>query len=226
MSDEKMNRRFEIPVEKIEDTIGMHINGDYSKYKTIVSPRDVVSVEALGNLEIDVLKKMLRKIPLRGYPDIFPYANSGIKVFRRSPTGHEIGQTFIHSLKILGIMQNLENDVFARFDTPGLSKMPATKIYGTDKNKESVIAFYIPPFLEIHGNKVVLIDGIHRSYITKSVGTTMHSIHFTNVGAPLPFEPIEWRDAQIVEEKPPVDERYRNLRKEYFRDLAAVGIDG
>ncbi len=31
---------------------------------------------------------------------------------------------------------------------------------------------------------------------------------------------------KIVDEKPPVNERYVNLRPELYRDLSAVGIDG
>jgi len=83
-----------------------------------------------------------------------------------------------------------------------------------------------PPIIEIHGDGVALIDGIHRSYLCGSAGTTVNAVHINRVEAPLPFEPVGWNEASLVDNKPSIDKRYFGLRKEYFRDLGIVGIDG
>ena len=95
-----------------------------------------------------------------------------------------------------------------------------------DYRGEKVIAFYIPPIIESHYGLDVIIDGIHRSRICSSAGTTINIVRIRDGNIELPFKPITWSECEIVKEKPPIDERYHNLRKELFRDLSYVGIDG
>lgn len=226
MSNEKLNQSFAIPLQKIEEEIGTHFNNSLVGYSTVVSPRALEFVDTMILMRTEILEKLVRKIPLRSEEKEFPYKDSEISVFSREPKGFEVGQTFISSQKILSIMDNLEGRIFSGFELKGISKMPPVQIYGLDKQGKKVIAFYIPPIIEIHGNQAVLIDGVHRSYICKSAGTTINAIHVNNVSAPLPFKAIKWQNTSVVTEKPPIEQRYLDLKKEYFRDLGAVGIDG
>lgn len=228
MSNEKLNQSFEIPLEKIEDNIGANINGNFSGYDIVVSPRCIEYVEGISIFKTEVFEKLIRKITLKADSEekIYPYANSEIRTFCREPKGFEIGQTFILSKKILSIMSNLEGRVFSGFESKGISKMPPVQIYGINREGRKVIAFYIPPIIEIQGKDAVLLDGIHRSYICKSAGTTINAVHINGVSSPLPFKIMGWRDASVVDEKPPIELRYKDLKREYFRDLSSIGVDG
>jgi hypothetical protein len=221
---EKMNLPFDIPLEKIEDILGIEINGDHVGYDRVIPPRGLARVHDISLLRDEVVLAMIKGIPLRGR-EVYPYRDSQIKIFRTEPYGFDIGQTFILEGKILGIMQNLEGKLFSGFSTRGISKMPPVKFYGEDAEGEKAIAFYLPPFVE-HQDRVALIDGIHRSYLCGSAGTTINAVHIYGVSHPLPFDTITWQNAALVKEKPSKDKRYVNLRPELFRDLGAVGIDG
>lgn len=232
--NEELNKGFDYPVGQIEEVIGAKINEDFgSDYNRIVPLRSLKEVKGIILFGKELFYRLIRKIPLRNECVIYPYAEAEINIFRRQPEGFHIGQTFIHAKKILSLMENLESRLFASFSNTGLSKMPASKVYGIDQERKKAIAFYIPPIAEVYsdnrnGNSVALIDGVHRSYISRAAGTTINTIHinYVSLDAPLPFDPIHWENAKLVEEKPPIKERYVNFRREYFRDLSAMGIDG
>ena len=228
MTNEKLNKQFEIPIEKIEDEIKTKINGDLSGYNTVVSPRALEQIDDILLFKTEIFERLLRRIPLRTDSNnkIFPYEYAEIRTFGREPKGCEIGQTFVTQQKVLAIMRDLEGRVFSGFQSNGLSQMNPVMIYGKDKECRKLIAFYIPPIIEIYEQKAVLIDGMNRSYICKSAGATLNAVHISNVSTPLPFEPIYWKDVSLVIEKPPIEQRYKNLRKEFFRDLSSIGIDG
>ena len=228
MSTEKLNPKFDLPLKQLEDAIHAHVNGDFCGYDYVVSPRDLQKVTGLAFFRRDTFESLIRGIPLRteSAEKIYPYENARINVFGREPKGLDIGQVFVLRDKLVSIMENLGRGVFAEYVTKGLSKMPPIQIYGLDSEGRKVMAFYIPPIIEIHGDRAVLVDGSHRSYLCGSAGTTINAAHISNVEIPLPFDPQSFDKVQIVTEKPPIEQRYQNLRRKYFRDLAAVGIDG
>jgi hypothetical protein len=227
-SNEKMNIAFDFSLDYIEDTIKEKLNGEFLGYDRIIPPRSLVSVSGICLMKESVLQSLIKNIPLRNSSGekIYPYKYSDIKIFRREPSGFEVGQTFVLKEKVLGLMQNLDEKLFENFYSPGIAKMQPLQFYGIDAHGDKAIAFYIPPIAEIQGRNVVLIDGIHRSYLCRSTGTTINTVHINDVSQPLPFDPISWGDTTFVSEKPPKNERYKNLRMEYFRDLGAIGIDG
>ena len=67
---------------------------------------------------------------------------------------------------------------------------------------------------------------MHRTHICGSVGSAIKAVHISKVGIKLPFKPINWKDIKLVTKKPNIDNRYMYLKKDMFRDLSAVGIDG
>lgn len=227
MSDDKLNLAFNIPVAEIEEKIKYSINGDSQRYDHVVSLRDIVSVKNISFFKENAFYALIRNIPLRTAGEtIYPYAEASIEVFGREPKGTRIGQRFVHEGKLLSIMSSLGRGVFSDFLTKGISKMPPAVVYGLDAHNRPVVAFYVPPIIEIQNSEAVLVDGIHRSYVCDSAGTTINAVHISGPISPLPFDPIFWRNAQLVKDKPPIEERYVNLRRELFRDLGAVGIDG
>jgi hypothetical protein len=123
-------------------------------------------------------------------------------------------------------MSNLENNILRGFFCKGISQLPPLKLYGFNKNREKVIALFIPPIVEHHNEKGVLIDGMHRSYICNCSGSSINGLHIYQIDAPLPFTPLDWKNINLVDTKPPKEKRYDNLKIQFFRDLSAVGIDG
>lgn len=223
----KMNPRLDLPVELLEDRIGVKLNGDIAGYNRIISPRDLTKVKVMTFFRWDVFLALIRRVPLRcpGDDKIYPYEDAEIDVFAREPKGFYVGQTFAMKDKLISIMTGLEQGVLSSFVSRGISKMPPVQFYGEDAEGRNAMAIYIPPIAEVHNDKVVLIDGIHRSVICKGAGTTINAVHIANSAVRLPFDPLTWTDVQTTDKKPAVEDRYRNLRREYFRDLSAIGID-
>ncbi|MGC9309207.1 MAG: hypothetical protein ACP5D2_00745 [Candidatus Nanoarchaeia archaeon] len=224
MSEEKFNPPFEIPLGALEDSINHHLNGNAPAYNLVLPPRFLTKVDDITLMRESELSALVRHIPLKNQ-DIYPYEHAEIETYRTEPHCFKIGQTFILQRKILDIMQNLERKLLTHFSTSGISKLPPLKFYGQDQEGRKALALYIPPFVE-HFDSPALIDGIHRSYICSSAGTTINAVHIYHPSMPLPFHPIRWQDTSLMQEKPPKNERYQDLRTELFRDLGKVGIDG
>ena len=221
----KLNEAFRIGRNDLEERLQHKVPVVNSDVSTIIPLRDIVAIRHLAIMRKDFLEALVKAIPLRNEAMDQLYADSEIEVYGIEPQGMDIGQTFILSSKVLGIMSDM-NSIFGDFATKGLSKMPPSIIYGLDRQSQSAIAFYVPPLIEHHNSDGVLLDGIHRSYICKSAGTTVTAVHVFNAASPLPFDKIEWGEAQLMENKPPIEQRYRNLNPKLFRDLGYVGIDG
>lgn len=224
-----MNLGFHISVQELEDRLDTHLEGiPTSVYRYVVPLRQIVSFDLVTLMRTTTLERLIRKIRLRSQDstEVCPYAQSQIKLYRTEPKGLYIGQTFMLRSKILSIMENLQRGGFEMFCMPGISKMPPAQIYGRTAQGELAIGFYIPPIVEKHNGKDILIDGIHRSYICSSGGTTVNAVHISNVQVPPPFTPIDWNKLKTMDSKPPIEKRYIDLNKELFRDLGVVGIDG
>ncbi|MBU1632075.1 MAG: hypothetical protein KKA58_01200 [Nanoarchaeota archaeon] len=221
-----MNQKFRIEREDLEDRLKINLKEDISHFKTVIPLRDIRIIEHMAFVRTEILEALIKSIPLRREEElIFPYSNSQIQIYGVEPKGIDVGQTFVQSSKVLSIMKNM-TAAFEAYATKGISKMPPAQIYGRDTQDNPVMAFYIPPIIEHHNGGGVLLDGMHRSYICSSAGTTVNAIHIKNIGNALPFSPITWKKVSLVDEKPPIDERYKNLQKNLFRDLSYVGIDG
>ena len=221
-----LNVRFKISREQLEERLQTDLHRNFLGYDTIIPLRNVVLVDHLALFRQEVLERLIKNIPLRSEGEkIFPYAESRIGTHGIEPKGLMIGQTFVLESKILSIMSNMEK-IFEDYVTTGLSKMLPVQVYGQDIEGKKVMAFYVPPIIERHGDKDILLDGMHRSAICSSAGTTICPIVISNVSYPLPFDPITWKEVELVKEKPPIEKRYVNLRPELFRDLGYVGIEG
>jgi hypothetical protein len=218
---EKLTPSFCIPAADLEERIGMPLD---AKDRVIVPLRMFAEVERIHLLRQRELEMLIRAVPLRGSA-LRPYARSPIQMYRIEPQALYTGQTFALASKLLSIMQGLTHVMDGHL-THGLSKMPPAKVYGTTADGTKAMAWYVPPILEEYSGVPVLLDGIHRSYICASAGTTITGVHIRHVDCAMPYDSGPWSDVKVVQEKPSVAVRYRNLRREYFRELSHVGIDG
>lgn len=212
----------ELDIRLLEERTGL----DFSKYQAekVVCLRQLEKTSCIEAMPKDTLDTLLRNVRLNGDPEIKPYKDANIKVFRIDPAGLYIGQTFVQEEKLLGFMSGFPR-VLSGFCSAGISKLYPFIAYG-EFMSQPAISFYIPPIAESYNGNYVILDGIHRSYLTKQAGTTMTYVVIEKKDNELPFNPAKWEDVKLVKDKPEMEKRYFGLKKELFRRLDHVGIDG
>jgi hypothetical protein len=136
-----------------------------------------------------------------------------------------VGQTFVQWSKCQQILVSLRQ-ILTGFCVPGLAKRNALIIFGRTIEGEDVVAHYVPPVIEVSNSEQFLMDGIHRNFLTMGVGTTIESILVKGVTVPLPCAVKEWSSLALVNEKPPLEQRFHNLQSHLFRNLKWIGVDG
>lgn len=158
-----------------------------------------------------------------------PFEKFTIELSKLDPKQLKIGQKFVYRENYQSLLENLSG-LFGRFAIPcGVADLGAYFIFGKDMDGLSAMACYTPPIIELHKSDLVIMDGIHRSYITKQLGSTISAIIVRGVSIPFPCGLHSWDDIQVISltNKPKnINERYFALRKELFRDLKYFGIDG
>ena len=128
MSEEKLNLKFDIPLSAIEEIIDAHINGDFSGYDRVVSPRDLAEVRGMCFFKKEAFYRLIRNIGLKNNPAARPYKDARIKVIGADPHGLSVGQTFVMQEKIMSLLK-LRKEVFGEFVVKGISKMPPAQMY-------------------------------------------------------------------------------------------------
>ena len=218
-----------ISTEELENRIGKLPFGRKRQAEIIVSlrdidPKNIISVEVMPR---EYLGRVVRGVTLEGDSSIKPYADCEITTSQVDPHDLKIGQTFIQREKYQQILENFSNMFGGNFCVArGIAKLGPLIIFGTTKDGRPAAAHYLPPIIE-EGNGIrFLLDGIHRNFLVKNVGTTIESILIKGVKIRLPCSPESWNMIKAVEEKPPREERYFDLHAEFFRNLKHTGIDG
>ena len=169
---------------------------------------------------------MISSVPLVGDPGRKPYAGCRIDRYRLDPKMSKIGQTFIERRKIAALNE-MFSAMFREHDVPsGISKKGAFWIFGETPEGDRAIAQYLPPIVEQIVDRHAVLDGIHRFSYVAGAGTTIEVIKISDPTAPFPADLRKWDTARHVDEKPPKDQRFFNLKPDLFRDLKYVGIDG
>lgn len=208
-----------------QERTGLALPTISSEISLIVPLRDIVEITNLQIMPAPYLEKLLRSITLEGDSTINPYKNSEIKRARIDPSILHVGQTFVERGKYQRLIETLSS-LFGDFCVNrGFAKCTALIISGKIFNGTEAVAHYLPPIIEMHNGNHCLIDGVHRNYVTMSIGTTIESIIISGT-LPPPCDFSPWDKINIVEEKPPRELRFRNLLTYNFRNLAWSGIDG
>lgn len=196
----------------------------WDSVEVITSLREMVIVQSVQVMPFEYLKQLLTRVPLNGEGNHQVYCGCEIHTARVDPSSLIIGQTFVERAKYQSFLEKFQ-DAFAGFCvTRGVAKCTALIAFGLTHEGRPAIAHYLPPIVEIH-NEWCLLDGIHRNFLVKTVGTTLESIFVRNVTAPFPCGLQEWGKISIVSEKPPRDKRFVNLQPQLFRNLKYIGID-
>ena len=218
-----------IDLDEFQDRTGIIKTGlvpEWDKASRIVALRDIVSVESSQDMPVPYLQKLIANIGLAGDPKEKPYKDCDLQLLRLDPNSALVAQTFVERKKYNSILENV-SELFGKFATTrGIAKLTARIVLGRDEPGDLCIAHYLPPLVEAHTGRVLLLDGTHRSFLVKSIGTTVEAIMIRGVTAPFPCEPQEWADVSKVDVKPPKHERFIGLKPDYFRDVKYIGIDG
>ncbi|MBI2108667.1 MAG: hypothetical protein HYT93_00595 [Parcubacteria group bacterium] len=220
-----------IPLEIFQDRTGI-VKNDFlftPNIKEIVSLRNIASVLQVHIMPIEYLKKILFNVSIVGDSSCKVYTqNCWMKRVQIDPRQVRIGQTFVERSKYQKLLEEFPS-VFSGFAVPGgFKNYPPMIVVGKTTEGDIALAHYVPTIIEVrkNGRKPKLLDGIHRSYLTRAMGATVEAIMFYDVEVPFPCESRDWEDIRPVDTKPPKEERYFDLKPEFFRDLKSIGIDG
>ncbi|MFH1047415.1 MAG: hypothetical protein V1738_03875 [Patescibacteria group bacterium] len=202
------------------------LTGIWNRAERIVSLRDLTQVLNVQAMPKTYLQRLLNSITLAGDPSLHPYAGCRIQTLRLDPRSLLVGQTFIERPKYNSLIERFP-DLFANFClTKGFAKLTAQIVLGRLANGETAIAHYLPPIVEQHDARTLLMDGMHRNFILLAAGTTVEAIKIHDVLIPFPCRPQRWDAVCAVDRKPPKEERFFDLEPDLFRDIKSVGIDG
>ena len=220
-----------IPLEAFETRTGIRRNewgAGWGAAREIISLRDMIKIVAVAVMPLDYLRRLLESVTLQGNPNEKPYRGCALRRVRMDPDNVLVGQTFVERSKYQAFLEDFQ-DAFADFCvTKGVAKCTALIALGERVSGSLAVAHYIPPIVEEHQNheRLCLVDGIHRNFLVKMIGTTLETIIVEGVKTPFPCDLHKWNAVQPVAAKPPLEKRFFNLRPELFRDLKAIGIDG
>lgn len=193
----------------------------------VISLRDMKTIDAVLIMPREYLENLLSKIGLMGAPNIKVYEKCSLHLVRMDPSQLYLGQRYVYRKKYTAIIENFR-DLFNGFSvTRGISKLTALIVLGRDADGTYALAHYIPPIIESHERKVVIMDGVNRNFIIRNSGTTIESIVVENVNVAFPCTVMPWEKIEVIQEKPPCEaDRFFDFRPELFRDLKSIGIDG
>jgi hypothetical protein len=199
---------------------------DWKGADRIVSLRDIKRITFSIDMDDVYLSTLLMSTTLTSDPGRRPYEGCSIKRLRTDPAMLSVGQTFVEERKLLDL-QAAFCDIFEGTGAlRGFAKRGAKIIIGETHGGEQAIAHYLPPIIEVHGHRNVLLDGVHRCWSVMRIGTTIEAIRVFFPKDEFPCDLGSWKDVRMVSAKPPKPERFFGLKPDLFRDLKYVGIDG
>lgn len=216
-----------ITKDEFKARTGLNLPNNNWNIKKVVPLKDIVKVRDLNIMPEHYLEGILRNVTLEGDSTVQPYKDADIRHYRVDPTSLMLAQTFVERKKYQRLIEDL-GQLFSGFCTNnGFAKCTALIVVGETNNEgEIVAAHYLPPLIEVHTEQPCLFDGTHRNYITMRIGTTIESVIMRNIKTPVPCTFSTWSMINVVDAKPPREERFINLNAHYFRNLGFTGIDG
>lgn len=199
-----------------------------NELRKIIPLREIKHVQSIIPISSELLLYLIRRI--RTLDGQMPFINSGIEMIVVNPHQLKIGQKFVYRENYQGMLENL-NGLFQDFlgEWGGLGNLGAYFVFGLNGDGNYSMACYIPPIIEVHGYKPLIMDGIHRNYIARQTGLTINALLVKNVTISFPCSPKNWKEIKVIplNDKPKnLEDRYFDLHKNLFRDLKYLGIDG
>lgn len=195
--------------------------------KKVLPLRNLEKIESIIPIKNEILLKLIRKI--KTFDNQSPFKRSTISLVKVDSRQLKIGQKFVYRENYQNLLENLPK-IFKEFSiSSGFSDLGAFMVFGFDKHQNYCLAYYIPPIIEKHKGNLIIMDGIHRNFINKQMGTALNAIIVENVNVPFPCSLHPWDEIQIIplKNKPcDINKRYFDLKKNLFRNLKYLGIDG
>ncbi len=195
--------------------------------KKVLPLRNLKNIDSIVPIKKEFLLTIIKKI--KTIDGQSPFKDSVIKMIKIDSSHLKVGQKFVYRENYQSMLENLSN-IFSDFSIPsGICDLGAYMVFGKDKNRNYCLSYYIPPIIEKHGSDLVIMDGIHRNFINKQVGSTPSVILVENINVPFPCSLHSWDDIKIIslKHKPKdINKRYFDLNAFRFRDLKYLGIDG
>lgn len=219
---EKINKGFNIEKKVLDERIDF--STQIPEECRIVPLKQIKRTEKIEIMNLGEMEAFLKHIPLMESKDIFPYKCATISRHISGASGLHVSQTFAQRTKLLSILEGL-NSLYDGFCFPGLSRRPSHYLFGTDFEGRKVAGIYFPPLLEIVGEQALIIDGNHRMALCEGIGTTSETIIVKGSSVKPPYTGIPWHN-NLVDEKPPLSERYVDFNPSLLKDFDYVGIDG
>jgi len=190
----------------------------------IIPLRNVPKIKRMEDMKQCYLEALLRTVPTNDKKHI-PFQNAEFQYYEWNPSNIRAPQTFVQIDKLVNLLDLTTTGIFADYGYTGFTRLTPKVVY-SEINETLYAALYVPPIIEQHDGDYLLLDGVHRSSLVRGTGGSMRYIVIKDVNVEFPTTPRPWEDVQKVQYKPPMEERYENLKPELFRDLKYVGIDG
>ncbi len=201
---------------------------EIDKIAQIIPLRELKEVRSVVPINSGLLQYLIRRI--KTLDGQMPFINATIHQEVVNPSQLKIGQKYVYRENYAKILESM-TDIFHSFmgEWGGLGNLGAYFVFGLNGDGNYSMACYIPPIIEIHGKKALIMDGIHRNYIARPFGVTINALIVKNIAVPFPCSPRNWKEISVIslDNKPKdLEERYFDLNKGLFRDLKYLGIDG
>lgn len=196
---------------------------------SMISLVDMHTIKSIIPLRMEVLETIIKAIPTSDGQ--FPYSSAKIKLVKVDPFQVMTGQRFVFREKYESIIEGLGN-FFSDFaiNSEGIGNLGAYFVRGKTSEGRQVLGCYLPPIIERHGSNLVILDGVHRSYVSRQVGLTPISILIENISVDFPCECRGWSQVEVIS----IQNRPKNMEDRFFgalkpclfRDLKLIGVDG
>lgn len=199
-----------------------------SEITKIIPLREINRVESIVPINSDLLLYLIRRI--KTLDGQMPFVNASLKLTFLNPNQPKIGQRYVYRENYQQLLENV-SEIFYNFlgEWGGLGNLGAYFVFGLNGDNKYSMACYIPPIVEIHSSKPLIMDGIHRNYIARQTGLTIKALIVKDIAVPFPCSPRSWKEISVIPlcDKPKsLEDRYFDLQKNLFRDLKYLGIDG
>lgn len=176
--------------------------------------------KVVGYQNWDLLVSLLRRVPLRGDPTLFPYSGATIKsvilpITKLNPTSYYVldSQIELHKKISQNLVQNYALDIF------NLSGIIEFYLNGEHyKLAPLIVELYKETSGEIKGEVYALVDGLHRCYTAKQLGLThIRAVLISDIAPQFPLVPLplKWTDVKKTTEVP----NPSNKRKYRFNEI-------
>ncbi|MFB6212500.1 MAG: hypothetical protein ABEI53_01625 [Candidatus Magasanikbacteria bacterium] len=218
-----------LPLESFKQKTGIdffNFVGGWEGVEKVVSLRGMKKVFAIQAMPHPYLRRLLDNVTLKGDSEVFPYKSCEFDSVKVDPNSVRVGQTFVQRSKYQGFIEDFPDLLDGFCANSGIANRNASILLGENESGTLVVAHYLPPIIEKHNGWHCLLDGIHRNFLSKNIGMTIESIVIKGVDTPFPCDLGEWSEVEVVEDKPSKPDRFFNLKKNLFRDLKKIGIDG